>query len=77
MAAIENKKNQNSPSPSERMTEAWRKIVQNGQLGLYMATRPEDIEQLNNHEEIPEKYKHIVEYSRAVQKLIEAQQKQQ
>jgi len=70
MAATERKVNQNSPSPSERMTEAWRKMSKTDQLQFYMAINQQKIKNLKIDGEKVNGYEHVAEYLRALQEFI-------
>ncbi|HUS59858.1 MAG TPA: hypothetical protein VMX76_00515 [Nevskiaceae bacterium] len=44
MTAIERKGNQNSPSPSKRMTESWQMMVESDEVQIYMKMGQKSIE---------------------------------
>lgn len=72
MSNSERGNSQNLLSPSERMTKAWRKMVESGQLQFYMAIGSGKIKNLKIDEKEANGYEYVAEYLQALQEFLEA-----
>ena len=57
---------------AQKLTQAWQKMIESGQLSVYMAMSHEEIKKLQetDDEEIG-KNEHIIAYLRAVRKMCQ------
>lgn len=76
MSNPEGKDSQKLLSPSERMTEAWIKMIKANQVKLYINMGSVEIEKLTKEEPQSNGYENIADYLRAVQDLIALQLKE-
>lgn len=55
--------------PAQKTNEAWQKMIESGQLSVYMAMGHEEIKKLQETDEEIGKNEHIIAYLRAVRQM--------
>jgi len=56
---------------AQKVTLAWQKMLESGQISLYMSLRREEIEELRRGKEEIGKNEHIFAYLRAVREMCQ------
>jgi len=68
---MSNSEKERNISFAQKSTQAWQKMVETGQLSVYMAMSHEEIKKLQETDEEIGKNEHIIAYLRAVRKMCQ------
>jgi cell fate (sporulation/competence/biofilm development) regulator YlbF (YheA/YmcA/DUF963 family) len=68
---MSNSEKERNISFAQKSTQAWQKMVETGQLSVYMAMSHEEIKKLQETDEEIGKNEHIVAYLRAVREMCQ------
>ncbi len=60
---------------AQNSTQAWQKMVEAGQLSLYMSLRHEEVEELKKSEGEIGKNEYIVAYLRTIEEMCQKEKK--
>lgn len=68
---MSNSEKERNISFAQKSTQAWQKMVETGQLSVYMAMSHEEIKKLQETDEEIGKNEHIIAYLRAVREMCQ------